>query len=204
MTNDTEIVHAAPAAIELQGVDTIALKEQLRSAIGMTETAIVTVATIWRELTRRGEDMSEFRMSLSRFLMPVAEGRLLPRLVVQMSGQTRSLDRLSELPVPVQESLVDGEEIDVYRGDGRVDRVRLGAMTYSDIALAIRDGRILSADEQRLAHERSQRTRRKVDRRGRPVHISLTDDNRLVVGKASVDVERVIAILRANGLLNGA
>lgn len=200
MTSKTEIVAAAPAELELQSASTAQLREQLRTAIGVTENAIRTVAMIWRELVRRGEDMSEFRMALSRFFMPVAEGRLLPALVVRLSGQPRALERLAELPIDVQQALVQNRPVEIYRGEDRVESLTLDEMTWGDVALAIREGRIWSAAEQRLAFQRSHRPRRP-SRRGRPYKIDLDGDDNLTIGKVTVPVERVIALLREKKLI---
>lgn len=201
MTNEVQVVGAAPEALELQAVTTADLHERLDGAIGMTERAIMTVAMIWRELTRRGEDMSRHRFALARFMLPLASGRLLPALVVQMSGQPRALDRLAELPVDEQRRLLGGEPLEVYRGDGRVEAAPIAALTYSDITLAVRDGRVRSAMEQKLAFERSKAVRPARGRPGRPARVSITPDNRVRVGTLEVDAERVIAALRGAGLI---
>lgn len=204
MTNDVtmtgEIIDAAPDAVELTTISTDALHERLRGAIGMTEQAIRSVAMLWHELVRRGEDMSRYRMALAPYMLPVADGRLLPALVVQMSGQLRALQRLAELPVTDQARLLAGAPIEVYRGEGRTEAKPLADLTFSDIALAVRDGHIRTAAEQRLAYDRSQPNRHK-RRAGRPVKIVITVDGNIRLGKTEVEAERVIAALRASGLI---
>lgn len=186
---------------ELQALSSDELHARLKGAIGMTAAAIHTMALLWRELVRRGEDMSGYRNALAPFLMAVAEGRLVPQMVVQLSGQTRALERVAELPVQQQELLLDGEPVTVYRGQDRSECLPLRDMLWSDVALAIRDGRIWSLQEQKLAHERSESRKVKRPKRGRAPRISVTPDNRLLIGKTSVDAERVIAALRQHGLL---
>lgn len=202
MTKSGEIVESAPDRIELQGISTVDLRSRLDAAIGMTERAIRTVAAIWAELTRRGEDLSNIRFSLARFMLPVAEGRLLPKLVVAMSGQTRALSLVADLSVDDQAALVDGRPVEIYRGDDRVETKTLAEMTFAETALVIRDGYIRSSDEQRLAYERAQSAKSKATRRaGRPPRLSITADNILMVGKTAVPVERVLAELRSKGLI---
>lgn len=196
-----EIVDKAPAAMELQDVPTNELHQQLSEAIGMTEQAVTRVAHIWRELSRRGEDMSCYRFALAQFMPAVADGRLLPRLVVNMAGQTRALTRLAELPVGDQRALLSGQTIEVYKGEDTVEEKRLDDLTYSEIALAIRDGHIRSAAEQKLAAERSSGRRRK-SRPGRPVRVSVTGDKMLRVGKLEIELERVLAELRTAGVID--
>ena len=201
-TTEGELVERAPPQLELEALPTDELHERLRAAIGMTAETIQTMAGLWRELVRRGEDMSQYRNALAPFLMSVAEGRLLPAMVVQLSGQTRALERIAELPVSEQERLLNDSPIEIYRGEGRTDAVLLRDMLFRDVALAVRDGRILSASEQKLAFERSLSRRPRPTRRGRPPRISITDDNQLRIGKMTVDAERVIAALRAHDLIN--
>lgn len=197
-----EVVTSAPAEIELQSISTADLRVQLGDAIGLTEAAIVKVAAIWAELTRRGEDLSDVRFSLSRFMLPVAEGRLLPRLAVVMSGQTRALERLVDLPVNEQAALMEGREIELFKGGEKVERKPLLDLTYSEIALAVRDGHILTPKEQRLAYERSARLRNPSQpRRGRPPRITVLPDNTVRIGAVEVPAERLLAELRAAGLI---
>lgn len=204
MTNEApesgEIVASAPAAMELQSIGTAELRAQLDQAIGMTEEAIVRVATIWAELTRRGEDMSGVRFSLARFMTPVARGRLLPGLVVAMSGQTRALDRIAQLPLPDQERLARGEEIAIFRSSGMV-RAPLSDLTYSEISFAIRDGRILEAEEQRIAWVRSQMAKAPRKRSSRMPKVSISTDRIVRIGNARIPADRLIVELRAAGLL---
>lgn len=197
----SEIVPSAPEHLELQGESTEVLRSRLRAAIGMTEEAIRTVATLWRELQRRGEDMSEFRTSLSPFLPAVADGRLLPALVVKLSGQTRALARLAELKVDDQQRLLQGEVLAIYRGGDHIERKQLDHLTYSEILLSIRDGRIWSVEEQRMAHQRSEEARRRLKSKGRPVTLSVTSGNRIRIGRIEVEAERIIALLRAEKLI---
>jgi hypothetical protein len=166
----TEIVERAPDALELQDMPTAELRRALDEALGITETAIRRVAVIWRELVRRGEDLTGVRFTLAPYMLPVAEGRLLPALVVELAGQARSLARLAELPVADQERLVAGAPIEVYRGEGKVEARPLRDMTFSEVALAVRDGRLLSAAEQRLTHQLAQVTRQ---RKARPVAVTI-------------------------------
>lgn len=74
------------------------LRSELGRAIGLTVQSIVRVATIWAELERRGEDLSDIRFTLKAFLPLVARGQLAPEAVVEMAGQQRKLELF--LPTP--------------------------------------------------------------------------------------------------------
>lgn len=199
-TSSVEIVTEAPVAMELQSVSTAELRAQLHEAIGLTEAAIVRVATIWSELSRRGEDLSGVRFSLARFMLRVARGQLLPGLVVALSGQTRALERIAELPLDDQKRLAAGDALEIYRGQDRIDTAPLASLTYSEIALAIRDGRIRSAAEQRMAFERVKKARSR-RMRGRPPKITVLPDNLVRIGTVEVPAERLLAEMRAAGLV---
>lgn len=155
MTNDLirsgEIVSDVPHEIALQGVESAALKEQLREAIGLTETAIMRVAVIWRELVRRGEDMSDVKFALAPFMLPVAEGRLLPALVVAMAGQVRSLQRIADLPIHDQKALAEGRMIKILKPDYGVIEKPLKRLSFPELAAIVRGGKIMSVEDQRRA-----------------------------------------------------
>lgn len=199
-TSSVEIVTEAPVAMELQSVSTAELRAQLHDAIGLTEAAIVRVAAIWSELSRRGEDLSGVRFSLARFMLRVARGQLLPGLVVALSGQTRALERIAELPLDDQKRLAAGDALEIYRGQDRIDTAPLASLTYSEIALAIRDGRIRTAAEQRMAFERVKKARSR-RMRGRPPKITVLPDNLVRIGNVEVPAERLLAEMRAAGLV---
>ncbi len=194
----TEIVTRAPEALELAEVSTEALKNQLRNAIGITEQAIIRVADLWQELTRRGEDLSEFRFALAPFLLPVAQGKLLPALVVSMAAQPRALQRLAALPVQEQAQLLSGMEIEVYKGAGQAEAKPLPAMTFAEIVATVRDGRILTTDEQALATKRSAVRLRK----GRPPRITVRPAVGTVqIGSLNIELERLLSALRTAGAI---
>lgn len=147
-----EIVNSAPIELELHGVSDDDLRHMIRDAVGMTESAIVRLALLWREATRRGIDLSDVKFSLATVLPLVADGRLLPAMVVGMAGQTRSLQRLADLPLDVQEDLVSGATIDVWQArTGTAVQKPLRNMSFPEISATIRNGKILSVDEQRKA-----------------------------------------------------
>ncbi len=202
-TSEAELVERAPRRLELKSLPTDELHERLRSAIGVTADAIRRMADLWHELVRRGEDMSRYRTALTPFLAGVAQGRLLPALVVQLSGQTRTLEKVATLSVADQERLLAGEPVEIYRGEDRTEELPLRDLLWSDVAQAIGDGRIRSAAEQKLAYDRSRAHRAKTaTRRGRQARVTVTEDNRVRIGKMAVDAERVIAALREHGLID--
>ena len=117
----------------------------------MTEQSIMQAAHLWRELTRRGEDLSDIRFPLAPFMLPLAQGTLLPELAIAMAGQVRSLQRVAELPVADQRRLLAGEEIPIVKPDTGVVTKPLKKLSFPEIVTVIRGGRIIGPEEQRRA-----------------------------------------------------
>lgn len=190
MTNDPartgEIVQAVPSRIELEGVPTTDLKQQLRDAIGMTETAIRQVASIWQELVRRGEDLSDIRFALAPFMAPVDEGRLLPGLVVAMAGQVRSLQRLAELPTEMQAELLAGKHTPVLKLDRGVIEKPLKSLSFPEITAVVRDGTILTPEQQR---QNALRAPRRMPRKSTYVNIRLAPETYQEAALAAADAD---------------
>ena len=205
MTNEatTEIVERAPDSVELQSIATEDLRRELVEAIGLTVRTVQRVAAIWAELERRGEDLSDIRFSLAAYMPAVAAGRLLPEVVVALSGRQRTLNIVADLAIDDQRRLINGEPITLVTTDATVQR-SLDDMTFSEITRVIRDGQIRTEAEQRLAMDRLDRRRRQErPRRGRrPTVRVLQTSDQIKIGDTSVDIEDVIAALRGAGYLD--
>lgn len=162
----------------------------------MTARAIATVATIWTELERRGEDMSGYKFALRGYMRAVASGRLIPEAVAALAGQLRTLDRVAELPVDEQRRLIDGAPITLVTADGSTIERRLSDMTWTETARVLRGGQIMTPAEQQIAMQRNRKTRRSPA--GRPYRI-LIDDGLMRIGTVTVPLDRVLAALRSAG-----
>lgn len=203
METTTELLPSeSDASRDLRTMDTEALREELYNAIGITVRAIERVAAIWTELEARGEDLSDVRFALSSYMRPVQSGRLLPEAVAQLAGRRRTLDLVATLPVADQRRLIEGEAVEVVKGDQETVEKNLDQMTFSETAAVIRDGMIRTVNEQRLALKRlgERRPRR---RGGRKPRIAVDRDNATVkVGAATVALDDLLASLRAAGVLD--
>lgn len=188
---------------DLTTATTEELRHRLAQAIGLTAAAIRAVSQIWAELDQRGEDMSRYRFALRNYMRGVAAGTILPETVAALAGQRRTLDAVSMLPPDVQRSVVSGTEIEIARLDGAVEKKRISDMTLAEVSLSIRDGRLRSLDEQRLALRRADAASlRRPRKQGRPLKITLSADGLSVrVGTVEIDTERLIAALRAGGAI---
>ena len=165
MTNDLnmgEIITTVPVAVEVQGMSDADLKSAIRDAIGMTEDAVRRLADLWSEALRRDIDLSDIRFALAPFLPLVAKGKLLPALVVTLAGQTRTLQRLADLPIDDQARLADGAPVAIYNPERGVEEKPLRSLTFPELASVIRDGHILTVEQQRtaIANRRTPRPRK--------------------------------------------
>lgn len=182
----------------LAGASADELRAELGRAIGITARAIQYVATIWAELERRGEDLSDVRFALRDYMRDVAEGRLLPEAVANLAGRRRTLAAVATLPVDEQRRLIDGAPVELARPDGGAERKTIADMTLAEVSLVIRDGAVRPVEAQRLALSR----RRPKPRRGRPPRIIVDKETATVrIGTHTVEVEGVISALAAAGYL---
>ena len=195
MDKHREIVERAPESLELQGVTNDELRARIRDAVGLTETAIRNLASLWMEAKRRGLDMSDIRFPLAQFLPLVSAGKLLPSLVVSMAGQRRSLERVAELPIAQQDKLARGEPVLIWRADTDVIVEKpLEKLSYPELASVIRAGEILTPEQQRGAL--TKRTVRK-PRSSRIVEIRLDAETIAAADKAAAaNGQRLEAYLR--------
>ena len=197
---NTELI--LPDKSELATASTSELKADLGKAIGLTARAITYVAVIWAELTRRGEDLSEYKFALADYMLSVADGRLLPEAVAQLAGRLRTLEAVAQLPVERQKYLVEGGTVEVLKPDGAVTPRTLDSLTFTEVARVIRAGSILTPAEQKLS---LQRTRNQVVRRrqagaGRPPRIAVDREAGTIhIGKSAVPMEKILIALRGAG-----
>lgn len=191
---------AIPKPAELASMSTDDLRRDLVASIGLTARAISRVAAIWDELARRGIDLSDVKFALRDYMRRVATGQLLPEAVAQLAGSVRTLSLVADLPVSDQRRLIDGDPIQITTSDGIVEK-RLSELTWPEAARVIRGGHILSPKEQELARSRMMAAKRK-PRNGRPYRIVIDRElAELRIGKSAVNIERVIAELRAAGYI---
>lgn len=128
------------------------LRSELARCLGMTAEALTRAGVVWVELERRGEDLSDLRRGIARFIPLIASGRLAAESVVTFAGRKRVLLALEGLPLDRQRALAAGELIEVVAPEdlGRVERVPLSALPASRLPAVFADGELLSPAEQRV------------------------------------------------------
>jgi hypothetical protein len=195
MTRDLE----SPRSQQLAAMSVLDLRRELSSAIGLTAQAISRVATIWDELTRRGEDLSDVRFALRDYMRAIAAGRLMPEAVAMLAGNVRTLNLVAALPLVDQHRLVVGDTIDIATSTGTVSK-KLSDLTFQEASRSIRNGQILTVSEQSMVLQRATAALRR-PRAGRPHRVSVnTETGEIKIGTISLPIDRVTAALRAAGI----
>lgn len=137
---------------DIAAADTSTLRAELARALTLTAKQLAYLAAIWRELERRGEDLSDLRTGLAVYLPAIAAGTLDAEAVVRFAGQRTLLARLATLPVPEQRRLTKGGALSVAvrTADGAVvpRQMPAASLTAQQVRMAIDGGRIRSMDEQ--------------------------------------------------------
>lgn len=140
----------------IASISTEDLKAELAKALQITAEHIWRLALIWRELERRGEDLSHLRSGLGAYLAPVAYGRLLPEAVVRLAGNRTALKAVALLAPDEQRRVLDEGHIAVKRTDDAPVNVPITALTPTDVSRAIDTvrGTIRPVSEQQIARRR--------------------------------------------------
>lgn len=178
------------------------LRRELQSAALGVAQQLLRLAAIIRVLEERGEDLSDVKVGMVRYLRRIAYGQVLPEIVTTYADYPLLLNRLTTLPLPDQERIAKGESLAVMIQTASGPDTRLVApmnMTAEQVYQVFGDGRVRSDAEQASYLD---------SRSSRPTKIAIkrksarADHNRggLVIGRSFVslpDVLDAIAELRA-------
>jgi hypothetical protein len=149
----SDLALAPPAPPDLRQISTEQLRSELGRALELTASHLTHLAAVWRELERRGEDLSRLRSGLWAYMPLIASGRLRAEMVVRYAGHTMLLRRLADLDLDTQDRLLREDSVAVVEYDGR-DFVEvhksLRHLRAAEIAQVIA-GRVRSPEEQRRA-----------------------------------------------------
>jgi hypothetical protein len=222
-------LNAGSSVLTAMSVDD--LRAELAKTLEVTARHLAHLAEVWRELERRGEDLSDLRSGLWTYMPMIARGDLRAEMVVRYAGSLMLLRAVARLPLADQDRLLeDGTVTLVEVGEQGLDerQVPLHLLKMAQIPRVIRD-RIVSAEEQKQAlagtsvrvkrrAPRGPRAKAIVAARGRryrdpsksshPTSLSLTDDEweqlQAAAKSANLPVASLIAgALEAAGLLAG-
>src|SRR5882724_9369466 len=73
----------------LRDMDNDTLRRELSRALTVSAEHLIYLAQVWRELERRGEDLSDLRSGLGAYLPLIASGRLAAEAVVRLPANIR-------------------------------------------------------------------------------------------------------------------
>lgn len=135
----------------LKKMSTKTLYQELADFLDVTTKALYRAAYVWRELERRGEDLSDLKKKgLCAFLPMIADGKLLPEIVIQLNGSKAAVTHTSRLLIEEQRKLLDAGEVEVRRDSGEVARVKIEKLSPREFERAIdpKAGKIIPVAEQ--------------------------------------------------------
>ena len=142
-----------PTPAELNNLSTQMLREELARSVELTARHLMRLATIWAELERRGENLSDLRIGLAAFLPQIAAGQLSADAVIRFAGQKLLLNAVATLPLPEQERLARGGAVQLLSYDGHGEAVAIDVAAHTLSGQQIRQvfdfGKIRTIDEQR-------------------------------------------------------
>jgi hypothetical protein len=183
---------------DLAAATTEALRAELARGLTLTADHLARLGSIWAELERRGEDLSDLREGLAEWLPRIAAGRLAAEAVVAFATRRGLLRALDGVPLDRQRRLAAGEPvsvIDVSTDDGVLE-LPATRLPPAAVRLVFADGEVRSPQAQRLAL-RPRRPRREddQDRRYRPRYDHATGTVR--VGRMTVQLADLLKELAA-------
>lgn len=193
-------------ATRVHEMDTPTLRAELARVLTVTADTLVYLAAVWRELERRGEDLSALRSGIGQYIPLIANGQLAAEALVHFAGRISLLRAVQSLPIDEQRRLALGGKLPVVTiaPDGQLDQTDVPAvsLTTEQIRMVFDVGRIRAPSEQRnlLASTRTAAKRRAT--RGRNYRVRIDKEAGTVqVGRMSVSIEEVIDALRLAGVL---
>lgn len=135
----------------LKAMNTRTLYKELEDFLAVTAKAMTRAAYIWRELERRGEDLTDFKKKgLCAFLPMIADGKLLPEIVIQLNGSKTAISHVSRLLPEAQKAALLNGELEIVRDSGSVERVKLEHISPREWERSIdaRAGKLIPAKDQ--------------------------------------------------------
>lgn len=184
--------------INVEQADTATLRKELVSALTMTARQLGYLATIWKELERRGEDLSELRMGIAAYLPMIANGKLDADLVVKYAGQKMLLAAAAKLTLAEQHKLAESGYVTVLKLDGLGQRTEvqtpLHRLAANDVRHIFGETHIRTIDEQFLLLAKAKKPAAKKIRKTSKVGINERDRS-IIVGGASITLEKLLPVL---------
>jgi hypothetical protein len=173
------------------------IKQRLTQALGRTAEGLAEMAACVRVLEERGDDLSWFRMGIKPYLRLIAQGQLLPSIVVTYAGLPNLLSAVAALPLSDQRHLIEQGTVAVavVEQDGTIGTRQIDprALPTRDIRRVFSSSGIVPPAKQAAAPKRQRREGRRYS-----VRVA-ADREHLLVGKARVPIAEVLTVLSEEG-----
>ncbi len=140
------------SASEITAWTTQQLRQEIARGLSLVAENLVRLAAVWQELERRGEDLSDLRRGIVRFLPAIACGELAAETVVAFSMRPSLIDLLRGVPLSEQKRLAGGGTVEVIDPSNptTVQNLSLQSLTATAARVVIADGRVRTPAEQRV------------------------------------------------------
>lgn len=199
-----EMIHAvaAPPSPELLAMSTEQLRSELARSLQLSADQLLHLAAVWRELERRGEDLSDLRSGMGGYLPMIASGRLSADAVVKFAGQTTLLRALADLPLEQQAAIVADQPLPVISldasGNTRVSELPAYSLTAAQIRQVFAPGRLRDAREQEAVLVQTITRKRAARATAAPPRIRYdVESDTLIIGRQRVPVSSLYEALAA-------
>jgi hypothetical protein len=126
------------APTPINRMSTQELRSELSRAITMTADALAYLAACWVELERRGEDLSNLRVTLAPYLRAVASGAMAPEAVITFAGKRMVLKWIGKQPIELQRRLAADPRVTIVAA-GRERKVPISDLTAQELNLVRSD-----------------------------------------------------------------
>lgn len=134
---------------DLALIPTPDLRRMLVEALGLTAQRLRQVASLIAELERRGEDLSELRITMLAHLRAIAAGTLLPEAVERYARRPTVLRRVMEMPISEQQRLLELASVEVLNVNGTVKSLPPLAVPHNQVGQVFGECGVRSVEEQR-------------------------------------------------------
>lgn len=150
---------------KLEALPTAELKILLAKAVSVTAQMIDFLANVWRVLEDRGEDLSEMRTGILRYLPLISSGKTASSIVLKFAGQQVLLREIALLPTAEQGRLANGEKVplvtELHDGSFKTDLVDISSIHVRHYRQLFNLGELRTENEQKAWLNEQKKLQRK-------------------------------------------
>jgi len=179
---------------QISEADTETLRLHLSHAVELTVRTIAYMAAIWAELTRRGEDLSDLKSGISRYLPQIADGSVDASVIVKCAGQPGLLRAMAAIPIEEQRKVLKRGTVQVVRGAPGVKMeildVPLSRLDADDVQVAFSRGGLRKTSDQMEYRVAVARKKAQPPRVG---SIEFRGDDVILIDRRAVTLRRLLS-----------